>query len=347
MKQKAKMRKSTRYFLIVLLATLLVLSSSSLVKEIFFNENQDKKQVIFTYKNKFNCEYKVNILKNKFITEDFLSMGATYVTSFIDNISMNFKYSYEPSDNREVLYNYKVIGVLKVDYSDLGENLELWKNEYTLVEPKELRSENGKININEDFVVDIQKYNGYIKDFEQNFGSTVNATFNVVLKVETTIDSDKEKMLNNYSSNVEIGVGKKTTQITGDISDEKVGEQTQYIKGNASINIEKIIRNFSVVIILILLLLYIVLRTVEIKIVNSKYKIELNKILRSCQDKIVEVSSRLKIDEKEIIDVKDFGELIKLSEELFTPILYWSPKSEEANFYVVSNNITYRFVLKP
>ena len=49
----------------------------------------------------------------------------------------------------------------------------------------------------------------------------------------------------------------------------------------------------------------------------------------------------------EIIEVKDFGELIKLSEELYKPILYWnSNQKEEAEFFVITNNVIYKFILK-
>ena len=45
--------------------------------------------------------------------------------------------------------------------------------------------------------------------------------------------------------------------------------------------------------------------------------------------------------------VKDFGEIVKVSEELFKPILYWiSPRNDEAWFTVMSHGVTYRYILK-
>ena len=72
---------------------------------------------------------------------------------------------------------------------------------------------------------------------------------------------------------------------------------------------------------------------------------ELNKILRICQEKIVKVRNKPTIKQENIVEVKDFGEIIKLSEELFRPILYWESKEEEAWFIVMSNDIVYRFIL--
>lgn len=81
--------------------------------------------------------------------------------------------------------------------------------------------------------------------------------------------------------------------------------------------------------------------------IRNEFKFELNRILKSCQDRIVVVKSKLELEQENTIDVKDFGELIKLSEELFKPILYWiSDEGEEAYFSVISNKINYRFILR-
>ena len=80
---------------------------------------------------------------------------------------------------------------------------------------------------------------------------------------------------------------------------------------------------------------------------RNEFRLELNRILRLCQDKIVQVSSNLEVDTTNVIDVRDFGEIVKVSEELFKPILYWiSPRDDEAWFTVMSHGVTYRYILK-
>ena len=70
-------------------------------------------------------------------------------------------------------------------------------------------------------------------------------------------------------------------------------------------------------------------------------------MLRLCQDKLVKIKDKVDIKQENIVDVKDFGEIIKVSEELFKPILYWESKeSTEAWFSVMSNEITYRFIFR-
>ena len=69
--------------------------------------------------------------------------------------------------------------------------------------------------------------------------------------------------------------------------------------------------------------------------------------MKICQDKIVQVSTRPTDNPDSIVYVKDFGEIVKVSEELFKPILYYSDnQKEEAWFSVMSGNTTYRYILK-
>ena len=93
--------------------------------------------------------------------------------------------------------------------------------------------------------------------------------------------------------------------------------------------------------------LNILSKTVPMNKTKNEFRQELNRILRLCQDKIVQVSSNLEVDTTNVIDVKDFGEIVKVSEELFKPILYWiSPRNDEAWFTVMSHGLTYRYILK-
>ena len=80
--------------------------------------------------------------------------------------------------------------------------------------------------------------------------------------------------------------------------------------------------------------------------ITNEYRKELNKFLKLCQDKIVQVNTNPNENDN-IIDVKDFEEIVKVSEELFKPILYYfDNENQEAIFCVITGKITYRFILK-
>lgn len=81
--------------------------------------------------------------------------------------------------------------------------------------------------------------------------------------------------------------------------------------------------------------------------VKNEFKQELNRILKLCQDKIVQISTKPSDKEEDIVNVKGFGEIVKVSEKLFKPILYYYDSiKEEAWFSVMSNGTTYRYILR-
>ena len=129
-------------------------------------------------------------------------------------------------------------------------------------------------------------------------------------------------------------------------SDRKIAEATTK-EENENINIVAISLDTILIIILLIGLKYITRNTVAINKIKNNYRKELNRMLRLCQDKLVKIKDKVDIKQENVVDVKDFGEIIKVSEELFKPILYWESKeSTEAWFSVMSNEITYRFIFR-
>ncbi|MDR0979415.1 MAG: DUF5305 domain-containing protein [Lachnospiraceae bacterium] len=208
-------------------------------------------------------------------------------------------------------------------------------------------SENGIISITENIPLNIQEYNNLILDFEQTYSLAVDATLNISLQIKTTADLENSNshVVNVYNSNSIISLGEKTTTFSGKLVDNVVGQKVLDVKSTTETKFGNVLPNALLLLASVLVITYIVRRTEESKRVNSDYRIELNRILRAFQDKIVQIKTNVDVT-NDIIDVKDFSELIKLSEEIFKPILYWDSKKEEAYFYILANNATYRFILK-
>ena len=178
-------------------------------------------------------------------------------------------------------------------------------------------------------------------------GMNIDAKYMVLLEVGTTTDVEGEKIENKHVSTINIDLAEKTTKIEGENNKEDKKYISKQIEEEIEVNIFGIIIVVLIDIFTIGIIRYITKNTSPINRIRNEYRQELNKILRLCQDKIVQVSTQIDMQSERIIDVKDFGEIIKVSEELFKPILYWNAKDrEEAWFSVVSNHITYRYILK-
>lgn len=288
------------------------------------------------------------MIDNKYIDEQTLGMNETaYITDLIDNIDINLNYSYYSEIQSEINYKYKIVGKLEAIYTRDGIEQKIWQKDNIILDEKNEYSNGNQIKINENIILDLKEKNDLVKDFEQKMGMTVDAKYIVVLEITTDTKIQEENVNNQYNSSISIDLGQKTTTIKGENNKENTEYITTQVKEEAKVNIVEIIFYCCMFVLGIVIIVYINTKTEKANRIKNEFRQELNRILRLCQDKIVKVSNNVDISQTNIIDVKDFGEVIKLSEELFRPILYWySNEKDEACFYVMSNHVTYRYVLR-
>lgn len=179
-------------------------------------------------------------------------------------------------------------------------------------------------------------------------GMNLDAYLYIKLSVNTETYVSGKPVSNSYVSNFSISVGDKIAKVDGKTSDLLPGHIKEENIVQSDINVFIVFVNLVIAGLSIYSLYFIIFKTKASHSIRNDYKLELNRILKSCQDRIVMVSNKLELESGNIINVRDFGELIKLSEELFKPILYWNSDNsdEESWFCVLSNNVTYRFILK-
>lgn len=346
--KKIKMRKSTRYFYIAIASIVLAISSATLFGSFLGGKTNKTKEEIYKYTNKFNYGYQVNLLPNKYIEENTLGMNETaYVTDLIDKINLDLNYNYTSDEKSTIKYTYSIKGVLNGVYTRDGEEQKVWTKQYTLKETTENTVIDEKFEIKESIPLDLKAQNKLVKDFEQEIGISVNATYNVILEVQTNTEIDGEQVANKYASSLTIDVGRKTTTLKGENNKEDTEYISKEIEHQTGVSTASKVISAIFFVISIAMLQYITTKTVAMNKTRNEFRQELNRILRLCQDKIVQVSSKLEVDTTNVVNVKDFGEIFKVSEELFKPILYWiSPRNDEAWFTVMSHGVTYRYILK-
>ena len=175
---------------------------------------------------------------------------------------------------------------------------------------------------------------------------SIYAKYTVIFKIKVTTYIEGQEIEDEISPFINIDLAEKTTKISGDNNIEN----TEYISKEYKISEKSSTSKIFIDIILMAIAIYALRHVSKFKVANvvrNEYKYELNRILKICQDKIVQVSTKPNDEEIEVVYVKDFGEIVKVSEELFKPILYYNAKeNEEAWFSVMSGKTSYRFVLR-
>lgn len=345
---KLRIRKSLRMFYVLFFVAIIVVCLCLMCAKIA-ERSQIIKQEILKYSNKLDTTYTVNIKENSYILEKTLPMEKVYVTDLIDSIDMNLDYLYTATEDANIKYQYRIVGVLSSYYTADGIDQRVWEKEYELKPIAEATAQGKEVKINESIKIDLPSYNKEVANFEKEFGMALKSNLLIKMEVSMVSEVGDIKVDNNYLSNIQIGLGQKTTQIKGDLQDIKSDKVTIKQEPERMKKEDKTAIAIYAILILVsvLCLVYIVSKTRSKNILRNGYKAELNRILKSCDEKIVKLSRSFDLEGKELIEVKDFGELIKLSEELFKPVLYWeTPEKETAEFFVIIHNMIYRFKLE-
>ena len=346
-KFKNKMRKSTKYGVTIVSIIVLIFSFINFIKTMQKENMKTFTKEIYKYTNKYSYDYKVNLISNKYMTnEEIKDKNLAYVTDLIDNIKLELNYDYIANKNSEIKCTYSVVGLMQAVYTKNGEEQKIWEKEETLLNEKELKSASDNIQINEKLKLDLKEKNNLINNFKQQLGMTIEAKYTVKLKIKVTTDIEGKEIVDEIEPFINIDLAEKTTKIKG----ENNTENTEYISKDYKVTQKSSVFRMVIDIVLMITAIYALRYVSKSKIANvvrNEYKYELNRILKICQDKIVQVSTRPNDEEIEVVYVKDFGEIFKVSEELFKPILYYNAKeNEEAWFSVMSGKTSYRFVLK-
>ena len=349
MKDKAnrRMRKSTKSTLFLISIVLLIFSLSSLGNNLQEESKSTVTKEIYRYTDKFHYDYKINLLNNKFMSSNEVEdKSLAYVTNLIDNINFDLNYEYTANQQSDLSYIYSVEGKMQVVYTKDGEEQKIWERDETVLKDKRGEISGNNIKINENLNLDLKDKNELLNEFKQQQGMTIDAKYTLSLKIKVLTNVEEKEIEDEFIPVIDIDLAEKTTKVSGENDIERTEYVSKEYKVTEQQSITIMVIDIMIAIVAVILLIY-VFKSKTVHKLKNEYKYELNRILKLCKDKIVEVSTKPNDEEQEVIFVKNFGEIIKISEELFKPILYYNEKeNEEAWFSVVTGKTSYRYILK-
>ena len=334
-------------FIIVLFSAA---SSIYLIITSYNGPSTNKGELLYSYSGMEDVDYSVNLFENSYVEESVLPAGENYISDLIRSIDAEFTYNYTGSKILVLKYTYDVKAIVYGEYDIDDEKEKVLKKEYVLVEPQSnIVSDTTSFAINTPVSIDYRFYNNVITSFKKDLKLPVNSYVEIKYRVnvvgivdDTTIDDTKEKSLIIPLNIQAFKIGKKDNN-----NDEKIfkKEIREKIEPQKLFNKKQLIDGLVVLLLCIVLLLLTYRYIFDIRRKNN-YTLRLKKILKEYGDIIVEINDPILDDDYNVINIKNFNEMIDLEEELRIPINFFEKVEDyEGEFTIINDKILYKYIL--
>lgn len=351
MKQKDEnkiiLKQWVQVFIIIAILAAMALSIWAIVRSVSQEPSQGKKLYDYSYNS--NISYKVYLKPNNFFTSQYLGMNKQYITSLIDHIEVDTKYNFQSSEDLDYTYSYELVATAKGTYSESESKMvEVWSKAYQIL-PSETKSGNGKtISINKNVNIDYNKYNQVMTDFRNEFGLSVDARVDVAFKINITggIKGEDNTLQESNVMALQIPLLKPTMEIKPDYVNS--GHETIYKESSSNGGMNVVLLIFGIVVLVFaLVLLKVFVSKLLATTKKSEYVLNLNKILKEYGDIIAEADNIPDLTKYDVVNIKQFNDLVDIEEELHSPIICNEIREDlESWFLVFHDQTAYRYILK-
>lgn len=300
------------------------------------------------YSQKGKTDYKVFLKENDYFEERFLGPNKTYITSLIDYIKVDYKYNFDFSDNVNGYYSYYLKGVVNANKND-GSNGNYYSKEYIITEEKKVDIKNSNqfgIIMSQDIAYNY--YNDILNDFRSEYKISMDGELKIILVVSLNVKNSKLSNDVKHSEEIELSIPLTSQTIEVPIKTDSVNKSLnlaseEIVASDSASLFLKVVGyglDFASLIIIVVLILF----GVKCAVVISKYNKELNKILKTYDSILVNVSTDPDLSKLDTRMVTEFNELVDAHSEIRKPISYYET-SKGAKFILVNDGIAWVYVL--
>ena len=297
-----------------------------------YNGFNTKTKMKVLYEDSSNINYKVNYVDNNYNID-----GDKFVSNMVDNIEINYSYNNRLSEYVSGYYRYNVVGYL-IAYEDNIDD-SLWERRYDLVNDKSVvldRNDINYIQIDDSFNFDFKRYRNEINEFRDSYDIDISGYFHIRINISEFLSFDS--LDNEYSDTKTITIDIPITEDVFEISYNNIKDSDSYYEftSNKAMNIIFLIIGAFCISMFVSLLVLVVKQFGFISKKQSRYNVELKRILSKYDDCIVRVNKFYVNKKYNMIYVDSFSELMDVYNKLNKMINFKEIKrSSEAIFVIV------------
>ena len=345
---KIILKQWVRVFLIIVMIGAIIGSIFMIVKAL--NPKQITKEKLYSYTYKGDMAYKVYLKPNNFFTAPYMDMNKQYISSIVDHIDVDTKYSFESTEDLDFTYNYSIVATARGIYEGTdGKKVDVWSKAYPIGQAEQNKGTGKSFSFAKTVKVDYNYYNQVLTDFRNQFGLSIDARVDLTLKVNVTgsLKGSSEQTLNEQKEmSLQIPLMVQAFRIKPDYVNS--GGDTIYSKVDPNTEPDMILLAIGGVILLISLIIFIKLvKNLLIVTRKSEYILAVNKIMKEYADVIVETHNMPNLSKYDIVNIKNFNDMVDIEEELHCPIIYFElEENSKCIFLILSEKTAYRFLLR-
>lgn len=297
---------------------------------IFFLFRTKTTEVVYDYNESSKAEYTVCLKENNLFADTCIGEDKQYLSTLTNEIRMTLHYQRINNVKRDTDFDYYVVS--RVYINNASNEREIFSKEKELIGKKNYKKSNQDVDIiQETVVINFDEYNDIINEQLKKYSLTAKSALQVSLVI---VENNNEKTV----SSITIPLTEQTYSISKQVLEDN----------NEVDNVEK--NNFIFVAVLfglldLFLIVILVLRIINSKH-NSKFEYQVNQLLNEYDKVIVEVQNEsINYDNKQIIRVSKFGELVDVRDNIEKPILYINRDIKNRDFVVQDKDIIYIFTM--
>ena len=334
-------------FLIVVFITMLS-SIYMIVKAL--NPEQITKRKLYSYTYKSDLNYKVYLKPNAFFTTPYLDMNRQYIASIVDYIEVNAKYNFDSTEDLDFLYNYSIVATARGVYEGTdGKKVDVWSKVYPLAQQEQGKGTGKNFSFDKTIKLDYNYYNQVLTDFRNQFGLSIDSRVDLTLKVNVSggLKGKTEKTLQEQKDmTLQIPLLVQAFRIKPDYVNS--GGDTIYSKVNPNSEPNIVLLVAGCVLLGISLIIFIKLTKSLLAVTRkSEYILAVNKIMKEYGDIIAETHNMPDLSRYDIVNIKNFNDMVDIEEELHTPIIYFElEENSKCIFLILTEKTAYRFLLR-
>ena len=291
-----------------------------------------------TYSEKAKAEYKVCINENSYYSDKCLDEDMEYLTDIVKNIPVSFKYDVKYSEDLSTELSYYVVSKMNIYTEHHGKVLNTVED--VLVERTLMKVSGDSSDVSLYVDVPFEKYRKHVVDYNSKYNLNSYADLEVVLYIDNGNRIKKVSTISMPVSEKTFGVHKNL------VNNEKqnlIVENNEFGQLNATYAVIGVIFALTGLVGIIRLSNLVLKATAN----TNSYQRKLQRILKDYDKVIVTSRDGYKIDDdKNIVKVTSFFELLDARDTLEKPIVYVRVNNVKSEFYVEDLNTIYKYTMK-